>query len=280
MRNGQVRPWYEGFLEPSERPDGPAAIAFWGADDAESAARIGAREYGWHSHLRGQLFCVESGLVHVRTPHGSWLLPPNRAGWIPPGMPHMIAISGVLSGWGVLVRPDAADGLPALPCVVGVSDLTRALVRRVVGWSGREPLDAADERIIAVLLEEIARAPHETLHLPLPADRRLARIAAGLAEQPGDERTLDQWCAEAGLSTRTARRLFRAETGMSFTGWRQQARLVRAMERLAAGEPVSQVSDALGYATPSNFIAMFRRAFGHPPARYFSARKALARRPA
>ena len=54
---------------------------------------------------------------------------------------------------------------------------------------------------------------------------------------------------------------------------RQQAGLVHALECLARGEPVAQVSDALGYATPSNFIAMFRRTFGESPARYFAARR-------
>ena len=71
-------------IEPIEDAGGPALIALRGGDDPDSPYRLGSREYDWHSHVRGQLFCVESGLVHVRTSHGSWLLPP-RAGWIPPG---------------------------------------------------------------------------------------------------------------------------------------------------------------------------------------------------
>ena len=50
------------------------------------------------------------------------------------------------------------------------------------------------------------------------------------------------------------------------------------MERLAQGEAVAVVADSLGYATPSNFIAMFRRSFGDSPARYFANRGALCRR--
>jgi AraC-like DNA-binding protein len=59
----------------------------------------------------------------------------------------------------------------------------------------------------------------------------------------------------------------------SFAQWRQQARLVHALERLARGESVAGVADALGYATPSNFITMFKRSFGESPARYFAKRK-------
>ncbi|MBN8752138.1 MULTISPECIES: AraC family transcriptional regulator [Variovorax] len=258
----------------SERADGPALIALRGADAPEHEFRLGTREYDWHRHLRGQVFCVESGLVHVRTAHGSWLLPPHRAGWLPPGELHKVGISGATSGWTVLIAPAAAAQLPERPCVIGISELMRALVRRAVTWGGHDTLDAEQERMAAVLLDEMRRAPHEPLHLPMPTDRRLLRIATAIYEQPENNRTLDEWAHWAGLSPRTLSRLFLAETAVSFAKWRQQARLVHALERLARGEAVADIADALGYATPSNFIAMFRRAFGESPGRYFAGRGA------
>lgn len=74
------------------------------------------------------------------------------------------------------------------------------------------------------------------------------------------------------MSSRTLRRLTLAETGLSFGQWRQQVKLMHGLEMLARGVPVAEVSDVLGYSSPSNFIAMFRRAFGDSPARYFSSR--------
>jgi len=59
---------------------------------------------------------------------------------------------------------------------------------------------------------------------------------------------------------------------MSLARWRQHARLANALERLANGHTVADVADALGYATPSNFIAMFRREFGQSPGKYFADR--------
>ncbi len=64
------------------------------------------------------------------------------------------------------------------------------------------------------------------------------------------------------MSPRTLRRLMIGETGLSFAQWRQQARLSYALAKLAEGETVLQIAEALGYASPSNFIAMFRKAFG------------------
>jgi AraC-like DNA-binding protein len=56
---------------------------------------------------------------------------------------------------------------------------------------------------------------------------------------------------------------------MSFGAWRQQARLIEALARLGAGEPVTTVAFDLGYESPSAFTAMFRRSLGVTPSRYF-----------
>lgn len=247
-------------------------MALRGGDEPDSTYRLGSREYDWHSHVRGQLFCVDSGLVHVRTSHGSWLLPPRRAGWIPPGERHWASVSGAATGWSVIVAPSACAALPARPCVIGISELMQALVRRAVGWPGGQALASADARMAQVLLDEIQRAPHEPLHLPMPSDPRAARVARAVYERPDDPRSLEDWARWGALSPRSLRRLMDAETGMSFGRWRQQAGLIHALERLARGEAVATVADALGYASPSGFIAMFRRAFGESPGRYFARR--------
>ncbi|MEJ6000871.1 AraC family transcriptional regulator [Paucibacter soli] len=257
-------------LDASERLDGPALIALRGDAAPDTEFQLGTREVDWHRHARGQLFCVERGLVHVRTAHGSWLLPPGRAGWIPAGMPHHSTLVGAISGWSLYLHPDACAALPASPRVLGVSALALALVRRAVAWSHRLPLAPPQQRMLAVLLDEVLAAPQQALHLPMPSDRRLVRITHALLQAPDDGRSLAAWAAWAGLSARTLSRLMLAETGLSFAQWRAQAGLSLALERLARGEPVAQVADALGYATPSGFIAMFRRAFGDSPARYFA----------
>ncbi|MBB3228225.1 AraC-like DNA-binding protein [Luteibacter sp. Sphag1AF] len=259
-------------IDHSERTEGPGLIAVRGDAADGGDFRLGTREIDWHHHVRGQVFCVESGLMHVRTRQGSWLLPPHRAGWIPPGEPHKISVTGVMGGWSLLIAPRACRPLPKRPCVIGVNELMLALVRRAVSWSDLDELSTAQKRMAAVLLEEIRHAPHEALHLPMPVDRRLLRIANAVLRQPNDSRTLEQWAEWAGLSSRTLSRLFAAETALSFAQWRQQARLTHALEMLAQGVPVAEIADALGYATPSNFIAMFRRGFGSTPGRFFVER--------
>ncbi len=259
-----------------DRHDGPPLLAFWGDDRSESTFRLGTREVAKHSHLRGQIFCIDSGLIHVRTHHGSWLSPPHRATWIPPGEIHQATINGALSGWSIYIAPRACKILPKQPCVFGVSELMRALVKRAVIWSMEEDveeLSLEQRRIVAVLLDEIRRAPHEALHLAMPKDRRVLKICHALIAQIDRPTNLEQWAQWGGLSPRTLSRVFLAETGLSFGKWRQQAQLTYALEHLAQGESVASVAHTLGYATPSNFIAMFRRNFGDSPAQYFNKRK-------
>ncbi|WP_426701584.1 AraC family transcriptional regulator [Rhodanobacter sp. Col0626] len=256
--------------ELADSNEGPALIAHWSAGEATSEYSEGTRIYEWHSHQRGQFYCIESGLVHVHTTHGSWMLPPYRGSWMPPGEMHRVSISGPMTGWGVFIAPRASHCLPDHPCVIGVSELMRALVRHASAWSWETQLNEEQERILAVLLDEMRRAPRESLYLPMPSDRRLLRIAQAVLEQPQDNRNLEDWAAWAGLSARSLSRLFRAETALSFAQWRQQARLSRALEQLAEGEPVATVADAMGYASVSAFVAMFRRSFGQSPGRYFT----------
>ena len=56
---------------------------------------------------------------------------------------------------------------------------------------------------------------------------------------------------------------------MTFGQWRTQARLLMALERLAAGEKIVTVALGLGYDSPSAFATMFKRQFGVAPSRFF-----------
>lgn len=59
-----------------------------------------------------------------------------------------------------------------------------------------------------------------------------------------------------------------AETGFTFTEWRQRVRLLKALESLAADKPVMAVALDSGYDNASAFIALFRRVFGVTPGQY------------
>jgi AraC-like DNA-binding protein len=70
------------------------------------------------------------------------------------------------------------------------------------------------------------------------------------------------------MGRRAFTRTFRRETGMSFGAWRQQACLLVALPRLAAGEPVTSIALDVGYESVAAFSTMFKRLLGISPNRY------------
>lgn len=226
-----------------------------------------------HRHGRAQLLYAAAGVMRVATDRGVWVVPPQRAVWIPAGTPHEIGCAGVVRMRTLYVDPGAAPGLPDACRVVDVPPLLRELILKAVDLPPLYDRDGADGRLMRVILDEIEALDVAPLHLPIPAHPRLAPILAALLAQPEDGTDLDAWGRRVGASGRTLARLFIAETGMTFGAWRQQARLLAALTRLAAGDKVTTVALDLGYDSLSAFIAMFRRATGTTPGRYFEARR-------
>jgi AraC-like DNA-binding protein len=66
-------------------------------------------------------------------------------------------------------------------------------------------------------------------------------------------------------------RSFTMHGGTTLGRWRQQVRLARALELLAAGTSVTRTGTIVGYATTSAFIDAFRHEFGATPSRYFAS---------
>ncbi|MGW9900106.1 AraC-like DNA-binding protein [Cronobacter sp. 153480017-3] len=230
--------------------------------------RSGAiRETPLHQHARGQLLGAEQGLLTVDAGNARWVVPATHAVWIPPATPHGLCSHGPYSGWNVYIAAAACDALPDAPCILTLSGLLREAVTRAATWKENH-LTASQQRLAGVILDEIASLPQVNLGLPMPQDARLIRIARALSARPDDARRLEEWAAWAGLSSRTLTRRFSAETGFSFTQWRQRVRLLKALELLAAGKPVTAVALDLGYDNVSTFIALFRRVFGTTPGRY------------
>lgn len=240
------------------------------------AARLhapGVRDTPEHRHARGQLLGADRGLLSVGTGRGRWLVPASDAVWVPPHQPHSLRSHGAaFSGWSVYVAEAECAALPAQPCALAVSPLLREAVARAAGWPAGASLDPAQARLARVVLDEIALAAAgedgARLGLPMPQDPRLLRVARALADAPDDPRGLAAWAGLAHLSERSLTRLFAAQTGYSLLQWRQRARLLRALERLAAGEAVTAVALACGYDSVSAFTAMFRRHLGAAPTRY------------
>jgi AraC-like DNA-binding protein len=223
-----------------------------------------------HQHRRGQLLYAASGVVAVSTPQGAWVAPPERAVWIPGGIPHAVRMVGAVSTRNLLIEPGVCSALGSACRVLAVSALLRNLLVAATQLPMEYDLHGRDQLIIELLLTELERAPVIPIAVPFPTTRELARRCHAFLEHPTPHDTIAGWAAQLEVSRRSFTRNFRRETGMSFAEWRQQACLLIALPRLAGGESVTSLALDLGYDSPAAFATMFRRRLGISPSHYQS----------
>jgi len=219
-----------------------------------------------HSHKRGQLISPRRGRFRVWTHGELWQASSQQAMWIPPGVVHSVEALDDLSIHNAYVRTDAIPGLPETCAVIPVTPLLRELL--AFGMTLPPPATNKEEsqRILLAITDQIRSARDiGSIHLATSDNRRLRPILEHLLEHPDDNRSLDDWAAFTGSSTRTLARLFVQDTGLTFREWRQRLRLMEAITRLGTGESVLSISLDLGYASQSAFTAMFRKALGCTP---------------
>ena len=245
-------------------------------DREPAAVSCRATDYpaGWqvpaHAHAKHQLIHAVHGVMIVRAEAGQWVVPPTRGIWMPAGMDHAIGCIGAVQMRSIYVRPAAAPQLPLASSAVAVSPLLRELIKSAVDVRQPHAPNSRDGRLMRLLLDELRTLPVLPLHLPLPTDPRLVTICTRLQLRLDDNSTLSDWAAHLRVDVKTIQRLFASQTGMTFGQWRQQARLLRALELLAGGEKIVDIALALGYDSPSAFATMFKRQFGQTPSQFFS----------
>lgn len=229
-------------------------------------------ENGRHQHRKAQLIYSVRGILNCEIEDGVWIVPPQCALLIPGDLPHSARGSGETEIYCLFIEPDAAPNLPTTCCTISVSPLLRELLLKVASFPELYAQGGREDRLIAALLDELVDAPVEDLHLPMPRDPRLRRLAEMMLADPTDKTSKADWATRIGMSERNMTRLLLHEIGMSFGRWRRQLHVILALQRLTKGESVQTVALELGYENASGFITMFRKAVGKPPARYLSDR--------
>lgn len=255
-------PYYFQTLEEMERS--PVPIACHATDYAPGSST------GTHRHpFHHQLIHAVHGVMLVASEGGQWIVPPTRGIWMPAGTEHLVRHIGEVRMRSLFVRPHAAPGLAEQAQVVGISPLLRELIRAAMEIDLPYAPESRDGRLMRLLLDELQALPVLPMHLPNPADPRLQRICQHIQRKPEDQATLADWAQHFEVDPKTLQRLFLRDTGMGFARWRQQARLLQALELLAQGQKVIEVAMALGYDSPGAFATMFKRQFGQTPSGFF-----------
>jgi AraC-like DNA-binding protein len=232
-----------------------------------------------HRHPWAQVAMSATGVIRMHAGRSTYLVPPTRALWIPPGVEHVVTVLEDAEIRTLYVHPSARFLGPAQDTpfrrwpdcrVLEVSPLLRELVAHLDTSPGPAQAGEREACLAALILDELQRAAPVRLGVQLPGDKRLRQLCEGVIDEPTRWQTLEQWSREAGASPRTVARLFRSELGTSFVQWRQQVLLAHALALASRKLPMATIAAELGYASASAFTAMVKRTLGAPPTRFFA----------
>ena len=96
------------------------------------------------------------------------------------------------------------------------------------------------------------------------------RQQSGANSRQSNRLDAGELASRAATSVRTLSRLFPRETGLTFKAWRQRARVVHAMDRLARGDPVARVAADCGFASTAAFSCAFRQVTAMTPTTFLA----------
>jgi AraC-like DNA-binding protein len=229
-----------------------------------------------HMHREAQLVYAARGMMQVTTPKGRWLVPPDRAVWVPALSEHAIDVLADIEmrtlyfdlAW--LGREQRSDSLAA-EYVVRVSPLLHQAMLAL--FDGRHDPDRI-ALLIKLIMLELHQAEDSATFIPLPHEPRCRRAADIVLADPTGAHEIETLARAVGTSARTLSRLFSSETQLSFKSWCQRARVAAAIERLSvdANISVKQLASDLGYASFPAFSHAFRQVTGKTPTEFAEAK--------
>ena len=229
-------------------------------------------EEDFHQHDRIQLLHTLSGVIHVRTSEGVWVIPPSKGIWIPENKPHAITIFGHVEARGIFVEPFARADLNTQCCVVAIPNLLSELINQAVEIKQEILPHTRSERLLELILDEIRFLEEIPFQLPEAKSNMLKEICADIKVNLASENLIDYIAKKYHISAKTISRLFQKELNMNFSVWLKQAKLLQALTDLEINKPILNIALDLGYESPSAFSYMFKREMGVSPTEYLKKR--------
>jgi AraC-like DNA-binding protein len=213
-----------------------------------------------HRHTWAQVATSSTGVIRMRAGRSTYLVPPSRVLWIPPGVEHAVTVVEAADIRTLYIHQSEDMVGPACPTeeqnawsqcrVLEASSLLRELVAHLPAEPNGPNNQVPGPRELSLshlVLEELRHARAVPLGLDLPEDKRLRQLCEAVLADPARWITLDSCAHLAHTSTRTVARLFRSELGSTFGQWRQQVLLSQALVLAAKGLPMAHIAGNLGF---------------------------------
>ncbi|WP_064607401.1 helix-turn-helix domain-containing protein [Photobacterium sp. J15] len=221
---------------------------------------------GYHQHNKHQFLFAKGGGLIVEIDNSRYFVPPSCAIWVPAKTTHKTTTHNEVELRSLFFE----DGLslPSNPLIIGFSSLLFELADRMAHWPWDKPI-SEQHSTLTVFQEELQAALLHPLNITMPKDRRLNPLLDLLKSEQNPPKLIDIEKL-IGASSKTIGRIFIRETGLSYQAWRQQWRLMKAMEMLTDREPVHRIAEQLEFSSSSAFIAFFQKHTNQTPGKFVS----------
>ena len=152
--------------------------------------------------------------------------------------------------------------------MIQVSPLLRMLIIEAVKFPDEYDWRDAQGRQFRLIRDLIGTSAKIDTQLPYPRSEKLLYISRQLQSHPDNNQNLEAWGRAVGASSRTLSRVFKKETGLTFSEWRIRLKLQIAVRQLHEGQAITNIALNLGYETASAFTFMFRNKLGKTPSQF------------
>ncbi|UNM95569.1 helix-turn-helix transcriptional regulator [Ignatzschineria rhizosphaerae] len=229
------------------------------------ASKLVRHDSGLHQHQKGQFLFSEKGAMTIILGDSMSVLPPQRLAWIPPGLIHRVQLREVVNYRSIYIDASIFTHLPKGHTIWHVTPLLRAVLEMIAlsDWDTNWELGTRENHWLQVLWDELTFGKTENIQLPLPEDYRFQKL--NFSALPPELKELTKI---VGASEKTITRIFQKETGLGYQAWRQQWRLLKAIELLSDELPLMDIAIELGFSNDSAFAQFFKRMTGKTPKQY------------
>jgi len=249
--------------------------SFSGGEPSTSHCLVFSRTPVWIQHDGGARYVADPTRITLHNRGGvyrRWRIDDrgDRCDWLAFSQP---AIAAVVSGWDP-AHVDRAAGAPFRLPHVAAAPALYLRQRRLFERLQRRMLDrlAVEEEALAILHDVAARI-YDGRNPPTPRigrDRRrefeaVYEVRSRIAAAPAAAHTLRPLAATVGLSPYQLCRAFTRVCGETLTAYRSRLRILGSLDAVCAGEDLTTVALAWGFASHSHFTWAFRQTLGVPP---------------
>ena len=227
-----------------------------------------------HIHKKTQVLYCRSGCFQTQVDPYEFLVPPTTAIIIPGKTKHSGRTNEVVQFRSLYINQEHYTELPNEPMAIHVSPLLRALISKACCFSWDYQSQSPESRLCDVIVDELLSAKRESFYLPITHHESLSTIKDFLLDNLHQKMNAPELAKQFGMSSKTLSRLCQNELGMSFEAWRQQIKLMKAIELLSGNATTTDTAQALGYHADSAFIQQFKKLTGLTPTEFMRQRQA------